>query len=67
MQVANQAVIVKTVREQGTVFQLDTSVRAIFDRMRAISKKTLASLNPHPFYLKVSPNSLFATSLRNSI
>ena len=54
MQVANQAVIIKTIREPSTLFQLDTSVRAIFDRMRDISKKTLATLNPHPFYLKVS-------------
>jgi hypothetical protein len=43
------------VRERGAVFKLDEPVSELFGRMREVSKKVLATLDPHPHYLMVSP------------
>lgn len=50
-QIASQAKIIKTVRERGSVFKLDEPISELFNRMREVSKKVLATLDPHPHYL----------------
>jgi len=47
-----QCRIIKTVREKGTIFKLDDSVYELLNRMRQVSNKMLASMNPHPCYLE---------------
>ena len=42
-----QCRIIKTIREKGTIFKLDDSVYELLNRMRGVSNKTLATMNPH--------------------
>ena len=55
-QITSQAKIVKTIRERGSTFKLDEPISELFSRMRNVSKKVLASLDPHPHYMMVSQN-----------
>jgi enoyl reductase-like protein len=56
-----QVKIVKTVREESTLFKLEEPIQEIFKRMRKVSQKVLDDLRPHPHYLQVNiPNSNFA-------
>lgn len=50
-QITSQAKIVKTIRERGSTFKLDEPISELFSRMRNVSKKVLASLDPHPHYM----------------
>lgn len=48
----------KTVRERAATFKLDEPISELFSRMRAVSKKVLVTLDPHPHYLMVSDKNL---------
>jgi hypothetical protein len=58
-QIANQAQIVKTIREKDLIYKLDDPIPDIFKRMREVSKKIIENMQPNPYYLQVSHCFLF--------